>query len=139
MDLGNPPGTCVDSIPTTGLRTTIEGSQSMTFAGRMALTPSVEISLRLVDGVTGWAVDVRVRRVLIHQAAGFAKSGLSVSASYDPSQPTPLPATPARFRSAGTAQDQGADQANQKDDLTSGTNGRLGQAPLNQRRALAAV
>ena len=93
----------------TRLRTAIEGSQSMTLAGRMALTPSVEIGLRqdggdaevgrgldvgaglvLTDGVTGLAVDFRVRRLLVHQAAGFAESGMAVSVSYDPTPDTPL-------------------------------------------------
>ena len=65
------------------MRTAIEGSQSMTVAKRMALTPSVEIGIRqdggdaetgrgmdlgaglvLADGVTGLAVDIRVRRLL---------------------------------------------------------------------------
>ena len=81
----------------------------MTVANRMALTPSVEIGIRqdggdaetgrgmdlgvglvLADGVTGLAVDVRIRRLLVHQAAGFAESGMSVSVSYDPRPKTPL-------------------------------------------------
>ena len=91
------------------LRTAIEGSQSMTIANRMALTPSVEIGIRqdggdaetgrgmdlgaglaLADGVTGLAVDIRVRRLLVHEAEGFAESGMSVSVSYDPSPKSPL-------------------------------------------------
>ena len=44
----------------------------------------------LADSVTGLAVDLRVRRLLIHQAAGFAESGMAVSVSYDPSPSTPL-------------------------------------------------
>ena len=91
------------------LRTAIEGSQKMTIAGRMALTPSVEIGIRqdggdaetgrgmdlgaglvLADGVTGLAVDIRVRRLLVHQAEGFAESGMSISVSYDPTPSTPL-------------------------------------------------
>ena len=74
------------------LRTALEGSQSMTIAGQMALTPSVEIGIRqdggdaetgrgmdlgaglvLADGVTGLAVDIRVRRLLVHQAAGIRR------------------------------------------------------------------
>ena len=76
------------------LRTAIEGSQSMTTASRMALTPSVEIGIRqdggdaetgqgmdlgvgvvLADGVTGLAVDIRVRRLLVHEAEAFAERG----------------------------------------------------------------
>ena len=91
------------------LRTAIEGSQSMTIASRMALTPSVEIGIRqdggdagtgrgmdlgaglvLADGVTGLAVDIRVRRLLLHHAEGFAESGMSISVSYQPDAVTPL-------------------------------------------------
>ena len=91
------------------LRTALEGSQSMTIAGRMALTPSVEIGIRqdggdaetgrgmdlgaglvLADRVTGLAVDIRVRRLLVHQAEGFAESGMSISVSYNPTPSTPL-------------------------------------------------
>ena len=91
------------------VRTAIEGSQSLTLAGRMALTPSVEVGIRqdggdaevgrgldvglglvFADSVTGLAVDVRIRRLLIHQAAGFAESGMAVSVSYDPTPSTPL-------------------------------------------------
>ena len=91
------------------LRTALEGSQSMTIASRMTLTPSVEIGIRqdggdaetgrgmdlgaglvLADGVTGLAVDIRVRRLLVHQAEGFAESGMSISVSYNPTPSTPL-------------------------------------------------
>ena len=91
------------------LRTAIEGSQNLTLAGRMAFKPSVELGIRqdagdaetgrgldlglglvLADGVTGLAVDVRVRRLLVHQAPGFAESGILVSVSYDPTPDTPL-------------------------------------------------
>ena len=91
------------------LRTALEGSQSMTIASRMALTPSVEIGIRqdggdaetgrgmdlgaglvLADGVTGLAVDIRVQRLLVHQAEGFAESGMSISVSYNPTPSTPL-------------------------------------------------
>ena len=81
----------------------------MTVASRMALTPSVEIGIRqdggdaevgqgmdlgaglvLADGVTGLAVDIRVRRLLVHQAEGLAESGVSISVSYNPTPSTPL-------------------------------------------------
>ena len=93
----------------TRLRTALEGSQSMTVGGRMAFTPSVELGIRqdggdaevgggldvglglvVADAVTGLAVDVRIRRLLVHQAAGFSESGMAVSVSYDPSPKTPL-------------------------------------------------
>ena len=75
----------------------------------MAFTPSVELGIRqygedtevgrgldvglglvVADGVTGLAVDVRVRRLLVHQADGFKENGVSVSVSYDPTPKTPL-------------------------------------------------
>ena len=91
------------------LRTALEGSQSMMIASRMVLTPSVEIGIRqdggdaetgrgmdlgaglvLADSATGLAVDIRVRRLLVHQAEGFAESGMSISISYNPTPSTPL-------------------------------------------------
>ena len=91
------------------LRTAIEGSQSMTIASRMALTPSVEIGIRqdggdaetgtgmdvgaglaFADAVTGLSVDIRVRTLVVHQADGFAERGLSISVSYNPTPSTPL-------------------------------------------------
>ena len=54
------------------------------------------------DAVTGLAVDVRVRRLLVHPAAGFAESGMAVSVSYDPTPSTPLGLT-ARFAPAWVA------------------------------------
>ena len=93
----------------TRLRTALEGSRRVTVANRLALTPSIELGIRqdggdadvgagldlaaglvLADSGTGLAVDVRVRRLLIHQAAGFAESGMAISVSYDPSPSTPL-------------------------------------------------
>ena len=81
----------------------------MTVANRLALTPSIELGVRqdggdadvgagldlaarlmLAESVTGLAVDLRVRRLLVHQAAGFAESGMAISVSYDPSPSTPL-------------------------------------------------
>ena len=63
----------------------LSGDLSVMVAGRMALTPSVEIGLRqgggdaeggreldrgaglvLADGVTGLAIDVRLRRLRVH-------------------------------------------------------------------------
>ena len=91
------------------LRTGLEGSQSLTVAERMALTPSVEIGIRqdrrdaetgrgmdlgagpvLADVVTGLAVDIRVRRLLVHQAEGFAETAMSISVSCNPTPSTPL-------------------------------------------------
>ena len=93
----------------TRLRTALEGSKSTTIGARMAFTPSVEVGIRqdggdaevgrgldvglglvVADGVTGLAVDVRVRRLLVHQADGFKENGVSVSVSYDPTPTMPL-------------------------------------------------
>ena len=46
--------------------------------------------LVFADAVTGLSVDVRVRRLLVHQADGFAESGMSISVSYNPTPSTPL-------------------------------------------------
>ncbi len=91
------------------LRTTIEGSQKMTIGRRMALSPSVELGIRqdsgdaetgagmdlgaglmFADGGSGLSVDLRIRRLLMHQAEDFAESGFSISVSYDPRPSTPL-------------------------------------------------
>ena len=91
------------------VRTAIEGSQNIKIAKRMALTPSMEIGIRqdggdaetgrgidlgagllLADGVSGLAVDIRARRLLVHQAEGFAEHGMSISVSYNPTPSTPL-------------------------------------------------
>ena len=91
------------------LRTAIEGSQKMSIGTRIALSPSVEIGIRqdggdaetgagmdlgagvvFADGGSGLSVDLRIRRLLMHQAEGFAESGFSISVSYDPLPSTPL-------------------------------------------------
>ena len=75
----------------------------------MAPRPSVELGIRqdggdaevgrgldlgrglvFADAVTGLAVELRVRRLLVHQAAGFAESGVAVSVSCNPTPSTPL-------------------------------------------------
>ena len=50
----------------------------------------VGLGLLLADAVTVLAVDVRIRRLLVHEAPGFAESGMSVSVSYDPTPKPPL-------------------------------------------------
>ena len=91
------------------LRTALEGSHTLTIGNRMALTPSVEVGIRqdggdaetgtgmdvgaglvFADAGTGLSVDVRVRRLVVHQADGFAEHGLSISVSYNPTPTTPL-------------------------------------------------
>ena len=93
----------------TRVRTGLEGSRGYTLAGRLSLTPSVEVGLRhdggdaetgagldlgtglvVSDAGTGLAVDVRMRTLLVHQAAGFAERGVALSLSYTPTPSTPL-------------------------------------------------
>ena len=93
----------------TRFRTGLEGSRAYTLAGRLSLTPSVEVGLRhdggdaetgagmdvgagliVSDASTGLAVDVRVRTLLVHQAEGFQERGVAVSLSYNPTPSTPL-------------------------------------------------
>ena len=93
----------------TRFRTGLEGSRAYTLAGRVSLTPSVEVGLRhdggdaetgagmdvgagliVSDTSTGLAVDVRVRTLLVHQAEGFRERGVAVSLSYNPTPSTPL-------------------------------------------------
>lgn len=42
------------------------------------------------DAVTGLSLDVRLRMLLVHEAAGFSEQGLAVSLSYDPTPASPL-------------------------------------------------
>ena len=93
----------------TRFRTGLEGSRAYTLAGRLSLTPSVEVGLRhdggdaetgagmdvgagfmVSDAATGLAVDVRVRTLLVHQDEDFSERGVSVSLSYNPTPSTPL-------------------------------------------------
>ena len=93
----------------TRVRTGLEGARGYTLAGRVSLRPSVEVGLRhdggdaetgagldlgtglvVSDAATGLAVDVRVRTLLVHQAAGFAERGVALSLSYTPTPSPPL-------------------------------------------------
>ena len=93
----------------TRFRTGLEGSRAYTLAGRLSLRPSVEVGLRhdggdaetgagmdvggglvVSDASTGLAVDLRVRMLVMHQAAGFRERGMAVSLSYNPTPSTPL-------------------------------------------------
>ena len=42
------------------------------------------------DASTGLAVDLRVRTLVLHQAAGFRERGMALSLSYNPTPSTPL-------------------------------------------------
>ena len=93
----------------TRFRTGLEGSRAYTLAGRLSLTPSLEVGLRhdggdaetgagmdvgagliVSDASTGLAVDVRVRTLLVHQDEDFSERGVSLSLSYNPTPSTPL-------------------------------------------------
>ena len=93
----------------TRFRTGLEGSHAYTLAGRLSLTPSVEVGLRhdggdaetgagldvggglvVSDASTGLAVDLRVRMLVMHQAEGFRERGVALSLSYNPTPSTPL-------------------------------------------------
>ena len=78
------------------MRTALEGSRGFTLGGgRLSLRPSVEVGLRLdggdtetgagmdiggglafTDKVTGLSLDVRVRTLVVHQAAAFTERGM---------------------------------------------------------------
>ena len=99
----------------TRLRTGLEGSRGYTLAGRLSLTPSVEVGLRhdggdaetgagmdvgaglvVSDSSTGLAVDVRVRTLVVHQDQGFRERGVALSLSYNPTPSSPLGLTARR-------------------------------------------
>ena len=46
--------------------------------------------LVFADGPSGLQVDVRIRRLVMHEVDGFAERGFSVAVSYDPQPSTPL-------------------------------------------------
>ena len=91
------------------VRTALEGSRGFTFRRGLSLKPSVEVGVRhdagdaeqgsgmdvggglvVSDPVTGLAVDVQVRMLLVHEADDFRERGVSVSVSYNPTPQTPL-------------------------------------------------
>ena len=93
----------------TQFRTGLEGSRELLLAGRISLRPSAEVGLRhdggdaetgagvdvgggliVADSSTGLALDVRMRMLVLHQAAGFRERGMALSLSYDPTPSTPL-------------------------------------------------
>ena len=93
----------------TRIRTALEGSRGFALGGRMSLTPSVEVGLRqdggdaetgtgvdvggglsFTDALTGLSLDVRVRTLVAHQAAGFTERGMSLSLGWDPTPSSPL-------------------------------------------------
>ena len=87
----------------TRMRTGIEGSRSYTLLGRLAVKPLVEIGLRrdggdaergagidigtglaFADQASGLAIEMRVRRLAVHQAEEFSEQGVAVTFTYSP-------------------------------------------------------
>ena len=105
-----PGGNLADASATvTRLRTGIETSRRLRWAGRVSVTPSIELGIRqdggdaengagidvgaglvMQDGKSGLRIDLRVRTLLVHQAEGFSERGVSVAVSYNPTPSTPL-------------------------------------------------
>ena len=50
----------------------------------------VGVGLVVSDTLTGLAVDLRVRMLVVHQAEGFRERGMALSLSYNPTPSTPL-------------------------------------------------
>ena len=90
------------------IRAALEGSRSVTFGNRIALTPSVELGVRadggdadtghgldiavgigFSDTVSGVGINLRARRLIVHQDAGFTEGGMSLGVTYDPTPGTP--------------------------------------------------
>ena len=91
------------------IRSAIEGSRTWTMGRWMNLRPSVEVGIRrdagdaeqgagidvgtgllLTERRSGLQIDVRMRRLLMHQAKGFEEQGTSISISYNPRPQSPL-------------------------------------------------
>ena len=70
---------------TAGTKTTAPANKAETGRG---MEPGA--GLVLADSVTGRAVDIRVRRLLVDPAEGFAEGWRSISMSCNPTASTPL-------------------------------------------------
>ena len=141
------------------LRSALEGSRSMTLRGRLALTPSVELGFRhdggdaetgtgldlgaglvIADALTGLAIDLRVRTLVVHQAEGFQERGVSVAVSYDPTPTTPLGFTARVAPAWGGESTSGAEALWGGDTMAGLGHGRLlGQPRGSRRRARSAT
>ena len=130
----------------TRFRTALEGSRDFVLAGRMSLAPSVEVGLRhdggdaetgagidvgagviLADMATGLAVDLRVRTLLVHQAAGFSERGMALSFSYNPTPSTPMGFTARVAPSWGGQATSGAQALWGRETMGGMAHGRLAQ------------
>ena len=93
----------------TRLRAALVGSRNLAMGTRLSLTPSVEAGVRqdggdaetgagldlgggllLSDSVLGLSLDLRVRALVVHQAAGFRDRGVALSLDWDPTPSSPL-------------------------------------------------
>ena len=91
------------------LRAGLRGSRAFSLTRRHSLTPSIEVGIRhdggdaqtgagidagaglvAADQATGLAIDIRVRRLLVHRAEGFRERGVAVGLSWNPPPSTPL-------------------------------------------------
>ena len=91
------------------IRSAIEGSRTWTMGRWVNLRPSVEVGIRrdagdaeqgagidvgtgllLTEHRSGLQIDVRMRRLLMHQAEGFEEQGTSISINYNPRPESPL-------------------------------------------------
>ena len=98
-----------DAARVTRVRSALETADTWRLGVRMTLRPSLEVGVRrdggdaevgagldvggglvLADGPSGLQVDVRIRRLVMHEVDGFAEHGFSVAVSYDPRPTTPL-------------------------------------------------
>ena len=91
------------------VRAAIEGSRRYSVGRSIGLRSSVELGVRrdggdaeqgagldlgvglaMDEAHSGLQVELRIRRLIVHQADGFAEQGVSVSINYDPRPQTPL-------------------------------------------------
>ena len=90
------------------IRAALEGSRTVSVGNRVAFTPTIELGVRadggdadtgrgldiavgigFTDTVSGLGIDLRARRLIVHQDAGFAEGGMSLGVTYDPTPSTP--------------------------------------------------
>ena len=90
------------------IRAALEGSRTVTVGNRVTLTPTIELGVRadggdadtgrglditagigFTDTVSGLGIDLRARRLIVHQDAGFAEGGMSLGVTYDATPGTP--------------------------------------------------
>ena len=91
------------------MRSALEAADTWQLGRRTSLRPSLDLGVRrdggdaevgsgvdiggglvLTDGPSGLRIDMRIRRLVMHQADGFAEHGFSVAITYDPTPSTPL-------------------------------------------------